>query len=282
MLNKFSEEDFLVFRNPLVSGRHSPGGIGGLLLAGVAFQSFFLWLEYFVKDFSSYPYKENIFIIHFCLSCIIATLSVLFAVSPVYMRAQKLQYLISILSIQNIGGVSIYILALLALGADVTSASALLLKFTSITLAGGILVFLLTCIRLYFLIQNGKFRKGSSKNKQRTRLEKQTRLYLPIVVIGSTGLVFIMEYIMRNFNVAGIDTIIMVTLMIAIYYTMLFVLPEQLVILYCKYRFDSFNYEQNGQLKPIRDQAGNIVDENVEEDISYKELYEEMEDWEKN
>ncbi|WP_199868493.1 hypothetical protein [Virgibacillus senegalensis] len=282
MLNKFSEEDFLVFRNPLVSGRHSPAGIGGLLLAGVAFQAFFLRLEYFVKDFSSYPYKENIFIIHFCLSCIIVTLSVLFAVSPVYMRAQRLQYFISILSIQNIGGVSIYILALLALGADVTSASALLLKFTSITLAGGILVFLLTCIRLYFLIQNGKFRKGSSKNKQRTRLEKQTRLYLPIVVIGSTGLVFIMEYIMRNFNVAGIDTIIMVTLMIAIFYTMLFVLPEQLVILYCKYRFDSFNYEQNGQLKPIRDQAGNIVDENVEEDISYKELYEEMEDWEKN
>ncbi|QTN00533.1 hypothetical protein ERJ70_15250 [Sediminibacillus dalangtanensis] len=57
MLNKFSEEDFLVFRNPLVSGRHSPGGIGGLLLAGVALQSFFLWLEYYVKEFSSYPYK---------------------------------------------------------------------------------------------------------------------------------------------------------------------------------------------------------------------------------
>lgn len=71
------------------------------------------------------------------------------------------------------------------------------------------------------------------------------------MIVGSVGLLFILQYLVRTFGLADIESIVMVTLFILLFYTMLFVLPEQLVILYCKYRFDSFNYDKNGNLKPM-------------------------------
>lgn len=32
---------------------------------------------------------------------------------------------------------------------------------------------------------------------------------------------------------------------------MIFVLPEQLVLLYCKFRFESFNYNEDGNLNEL-------------------------------
>ncbi|WP_371069050.1 hypothetical protein [Sediminibacillus sp. JSM 1682029] len=280
MMNKFSESDFLVLRGPLESGRQSPGGLGGVLVLAVILQALMLFLEHFVGGYSVYPNKDIIFQFHFGISCIIAFLSVIYMIPAVYMNSQKIQYFLSIIASQNLFGISFLIMAFLALGADITTNTNSLVRLTFLTLGVGVLIFFSTYIRFYFLLKKGEFRKGSTRDIQRSKLE--TKSYLPIVIIGSTGLVFILQYIMRNFDMVGFDTIIMATIMIGLFYTMLFVLPEQLVILYCKYRFDSFNYEQNGQLKPIHDQDGNIVDENVDEDISYKELYEEMEDWEKN
>lgn len=71
------------------------------------------------------------------------------------------------------------------------------------------------------------------------------------MIVGSVGLLFILQYLVRTFGLADIESIVMITLFILLFYTMLFVLPEQLVILYCKYRFDSFNYDKNGNLKPM-------------------------------
>ncbi|WP_280528738.1 hypothetical protein [Virgibacillus pantothenticus] len=40
---------------------------------------------------------------------------------------------------------------------------------------------------------------------------------------------------------------------------MLFVLPEQLVILYCKYRFESFNFDKDGNLKPMGTKRKDVI-----------------------
>ncbi|WP_053218457.1 hypothetical protein [Virgibacillus senegalensis] len=276
MLGKLPEDYFGVLRGPLESGRQSPGGLGGVLVIYVILQALMLFLEHFVGGYSVYPNKDIIFRFHFGISCIIAFLSVIYMIPAVYMNSQKFQYFLGIIASQNLFGFSFLIMAFLALGADITPNINSLVRLTFLTLGVGVLIFFSTYIRFYILLQKGEFCKGSKRDIQRSKLE--TKSYLPIVIIGSTGLVFILQYIMRNFDMAGFDTIVMVTVMIGLFYTMLFVLPEQLVILYCKYRFDSFNYEQNGRLKPLRDQSGNIINEIKDKDINYKALFEEMKD----
>ncbi len=276
MLGKLPEDYFWVLRGPLESGRQSPGGLGGVLVISIILQALMLFLEHFVGGYSVYPNKDIIFQFHFGISCIIAFLSVIYMIPAVYMNSQKIQYFLGIIASQNLFGFSFLIMAFLALGADITPNINSLVRLTFLTLGVGVLIFFSTYIRFYILLQKGEFCKGSKRDIQRSKLE--TKSYLPTVIIFSTGLVFILQYIMRNFDMAGFDTIVMVTVMIGLFYTMLFVLPEQLVILYCKYRFDSFNYEQNGRLKPLRDQSGNIINEIKDKDINYKALFEEMKD----
>ncbi|WP_245911382.1 hypothetical protein [Paraliobacillus ryukyuensis] len=132
-----------------------------------------------------------------------------------------------------------------------------MITFTYITLAIGFIVFIITFIRFYILLKNGKYRKGAKKDYQRRKFKGKS--LLPIAIPAGIGIVFIIQYLIRTFDFASAETIIMAILMIGLFYTKLFVLPEQLVLQYCKIRFDSFNYEQNGRLKPVRDEDGNII-----------------------
>ena len=51
---------------------------------------------------------------------------------------------------------------------------------------------------------------------------------------------------------------LMIFLAFLLYFMMMFVLPEQLVILYCKFRFKSFNFDPDGNLYPASSCKGDI------------------------
>ncbi|MFB1051946.1 hypothetical protein [Paraliobacillus sp. JSM ZJ581] len=257
MLQQLTEKDFLVLRGPFESKRQSPKSLGGILMLGMLLQVLLLSAEYYGSQYSTFPFKIEIFKIHLIISIILAVGSIIFAIPSVYMRYQKMQYFINTLVSQNLGGLSFYILALLVLGNDLSDKSEELLTFTYITLIIGLVIFIATSIRFYMLLKKGKYRKGTNKDQQRRYFE--TNSLLPIVIPAGIGIVFMIQYLIRTFNFGGVDTIVMSTLMVVLFYAMLFVLPEQLVLQYCKTRFDSFNYEQNGLLKPVRDEEGNII-----------------------
>jgi len=109
------------------------------------------------------------------------------------------------------------------------------------------LVFIATSVRFYILLRNGLYRKGSKKDKLRGRFE--TKSYIPAAVLGGMGLVFVIQYIARTSAIIDVDIMIVIVIGILLFFVMLFVLPEQLVILYCKYRFKSFNFDKRGYLK---------------------------------
>ncbi|GIP62324.1 hypothetical protein J32TS6_08790 [Virgibacillus pantothenticus] len=64
-------------------------------------------------------------------------------------------------------------------------------------------------------------------------------------------MVYIIQYIYRISYTLDINTMVLLIIGSFLFFTMLFVLPEQLVILYCKYRFESFNFDKDGNLKPM-------------------------------
>ncbi|WP_338655068.1 hypothetical protein V6B14_03070 [Sporosarcina psychrophila] len=108
------------------------------------------------------------------------------------------------------------------------------------------MLFVATVIRFSILLKRGKYRKGSKRDGLLAKFE--TKTYIPAVIIGGTGLVFIVQFVVRTFNLADIEEAVITVLCFAVFYTMIFVLPEQLVILYCKFRFKSFNFDKRGYM----------------------------------
>ncbi|MED4906170.1 hypothetical protein [Parageobacillus thermoglucosidasius] len=258
MFKKLSAEDFAALRGPFESGRQSPGNLGGILFLSVFLQSLVYGLEYFVAaDASIYPNKERILMIHFWVTLILVILSVIYSVPAVYKRSQKMQYFVVILVSQNMAGVTSYLWALFFLGKNIgiQLSKEALLNFTYITLLIGLLIFIVTSIRFYILLIKGQYRKGSKKAEQRENMEYLLKSYLPVIIAGSIGVLFIVPFLIRNINVdlltQGFEPLLVIILGPILFFTMMFVLPEQLILLYCKYRFEGFNFYMSGHLKEL-------------------------------
>ena len=252
MLKKLSERDFAVLRGPLESGRQSPNSLAFALMIAVFFQPLMMVLVYIVAaDDSIYPYKNIIFYIHIFITSIIFIMSVVFSIPFFYKKAQKIQYLTIILASQNIGGTCFYLMALFFVGQDKSIDVSSLMIFTYVSMTLGLLIFIFTSIRFYILLKKGEYRAGSKKGEIRYKAEQGIKSYLSLIIIGSIGLLFNVQFLIRNLSFLDIESIFMITLCILLFYAMMFVLPEQLVILYCKYRFDSFNFNKRGELNPM-------------------------------
>jgi hypothetical protein len=250
LLGSLKEEDFKVLRAPLESGRQRPSALAGILVLSLFLQTLLFALEYFVAGYSTvYPYKDESLTVHFWFTVGLIVLSLIYAIPAIYNRSGRIQYLISILVSQNLFSLCLFISALFLIGKDgdeqgVTSES--LLNFTYITLAIGLLIFIVTFIRFYTLLKKGEYRKGSEKDELRAKFEAKS--YLPMASIAGLGLVFVIQYIARNSAIDDINIMLMIVIGIGLFFVMLFILPEQLVILYCKYRFKSFNFDERSYL----------------------------------
>lgn len=250
MLRKLTVEDFAVLKEPLESGRQSPSSLGGTLVLAALFQCLMFYLTYSVAAGATiFPNVEMIKKIHFWFTAILVACSIIYAIPAVYKRGQKVQYLIVILMSQNIAAVMTYLSAMFLLGNSEGITAGSLLTVTYVTLGAGVLIFIATSIRFYILLKKGGYRKGSKRDELRGNLEQIIKSNFLSVIIGSVGIGYIIQYLFRfaHFDDEGAAFIIVLSLLI--FFTMLFVLPEQLVILYCKCRFRSFNFNRRGYLE---------------------------------
>ena len=250
MFSTLNEEDFEVLRGPLESGRQSPANLGFVLILSIFLQAMLFALEYFMAaDSTIFPYKDEILNVHFWITIIVIVLCLIYAIPAVYKRSGKIQYFLSIIVGQNMSSIPFLIIALFLIGKPEEGMIATpesLLNFTYILLFIGLLIFVATCIRFYILLRNGHYRKGSKKGELRGKFEKTS--YIPTAIITGVGLVFIIQYIARNSAIDDINVMIVIVGGILVFFVMLFILPEQLVILYCKLRYKSFNFNIRGYL----------------------------------
>ncbi|KQL36828.1 hypothetical protein [Psychrobacillus sp. FJAT-21963] len=250
MFRKLKEDDYGVLRGPLESGRQSPGNLAIVLIIGIFLQALLYALEYFMAaDSTIYPYKDEILIVHFWITVVLIVLSLIYALPAVFKRSEKVQNLLVIIVTQNMSSVPFLIMALFLIGnkgEGLIATPESLLNFTLIILFIGLLVFFATFIRFYILLQKGHYRKGSKKGEIRGRFE--TTSYISAAMIAGIGIVFVIQYIARNSAINDLNMIILIVGGFLTFFIMLFILPEQLVILYCKYRFKSFNFNERGYL----------------------------------
>ncbi|SDC84604.1 hypothetical protein SAMN05421663_104293 [Terribacillus halophilus] len=245
------EMDFWALRNSLDT-RQSISSLGAMLIVSIFLNAILFLVVYIVVfDYSTYPNKESIYKAHLYITVILSLLSLIFGLPSVYKRFEKIQYLITIIVSQNLFGAFPLLFALFAFGNVYGVTQDDLLTITKLALFAGGLVFIVTSIRFFLLLKRGEYRADSYKEKVRKKWENFVRGKLPVFTAIGVGAVFIIQFLFRVIPLTDFDTIIMGTLSILIYLTMLFVLPEQLVILYCKIRYESFNHNRKGNLKPF-------------------------------
>lgn len=247
LIKNLKSHDYAVLRKPFESGRQSPSNLAGILIVGIPFLWLFYYLTYSVAaEMTIFPNVERIKSIQFNTTLIVSILCLIFAIPIVYKKLGWVQYVINTIFSQLIFCVSPFIIALYILGQQENASRESLLNFTYIALAIGISIFIVTCIRFYILLRKGAYREGSSKDKLRNKFEKSS--YLPVVIVASTGLVLLLQYAIRTIPTDSIEDFTLIYLPLIISYMMVFVLPEQLVLIYCKLRFKAFNFNSRGYL----------------------------------
>ncbi|MFP7168909.1 hypothetical protein [Terribacillus sp. 7520-G] len=245
------EMDFWALRNSLET-RQSISSLGAVLIVSIFLNAILFLLVYVVVfEYSIYPNKEDIYKAHLYITIVLSLFGLVFGLPFFYKRYEKIQYFISIIVSQNLFGAFPLLFALFAFGNVYGISQNNLLMITRLALFAGGLVFVVTSVRLFLLLKRGEYRADSRKDKVRKKWEDFVRGHLPVFIAIGVGAVFIIQYLFRIIPIANFDIFIMGTLCILIYMTMLFVLPEQLVILYCKIRYESFNHNRKGNLKPF-------------------------------
>ncbi|MFD2654763.1 hypothetical protein [Gracilibacillus thailandensis] len=248
-LDKLKEEDFYVLRGALASGRQSPNNFGGMFTLAIFLQALMVFLAHVVVGYDSqFPYKNNILWVHSTITILIIILSVIFAIPTVYKKMEVFQYFISIIISQNLFGITSFFIAIHILGSTNASITSLILA-SILTLILGLLVFVVTSVRFYLLLTKGEYRKGTSRDQTRQKFEAKS--FLPHVVIGGLGIVYFIQFITSNVSRIELNSLMIGIIGIILFYGMMFVLPEQLVILYCKKRFKSFNFNKEGNIYPM-------------------------------
>lgn len=247
MLHKLKKKDFAVLRGPLESYRQSPDSLAGALILMVFLQALLYYVTYHISaETTRFPNAGKMQEIHFWFTVSLILLCIIYSIPKIYMWGQKMQYFISILTVQNTGA-SMYFSALFLIGDQDAIAISSMLTFTKVTLIIAVLLFIATCIRFNILLAKGHYRNGSRKGQLREGFE--TTSYVPLAIIGSTGFVFVIQFLIGIIDWQNFEDLFIVILCMGLFYVMIFVLPEQLVILYCKFRFKNFNFDKNGVLR---------------------------------
>ncbi|KZE38546.1 hypothetical protein AV656_06465 [Bhargavaea cecembensis] len=233
--------NYAVLRLPIESGRQSPQNLAGNMLLASFLQAGLFAAEYYIVGYSSgHPWKEQVLTGHFWFTAILIALSLLYSFPAVYRRSEKLQYLISILVSQNLFGITFYICAMFVATRGTEASAESMVNFTWISLLIGLLVFLLVFVRLIRKIRRGDYREGSRQEEMREQFEYKS--YIPAATMAGLGIFFVLQYVIRQNGWTDFGSLLFALIGFGLFYAMLFVLPEQLVILYCKFRFRCFNY----------------------------------------
>lgn len=252
-LDQLSEEDFAVLSGPLDSGRQSPSGLAGTLLLAPFLLGFVVILaNFFVfgdRIEPAHPVVIVICLIMDVVGFLIIVLSFVFSAKKVYKSRQSTQYFITILVSQFLFGGFFYWIVLYILfdnkqfHHNIVISNNEMLSLIIGTLLLGMLIFIIAFIRFIRLLEDGKFRKNTKRDEIRGSLENNIPKIKRTATVGGASFVLIGISLNRIYGVYDFEFLLGATVSMSLFYVMLFILPEQLVIWYSIKRFESFQFD---------------------------------------
>lgn len=249
-LNKLSEIDFGVLNGPLKSGRQSPESLGGTLLLVPFLVGVFLLIGNFFVFMDRIEPAHDVVIILCILfdivGLVVSILAVSFAFKKVYKSRQAEQYLVVTLISLYIFGILPLVIALYMIFDDVqfnhnfSIGNTKMVLFIIGILVLGVMVFLFAFLRFIKRLEDGKYRRENKSDTNEGYLEGRSLNFKKISITVGIAFILVAIILLTVLHVTDVETLFMSSLSIMLFYSMLFILPKQIVIWYCIKRFKSF------------------------------------------
>ncbi len=247
-LNKYNEEDFVQFRVALESGKLSPKRLIITLVGGILGQLLLALCLFIVADPQMFPgyFKDEILIVVYFFTSILIIFSIVFLIPFFYRKNQRMQYIISSVNILNILSVMPLFCSLFFLvrNRDLSLMVYLVIAVSLIVFGMGLYWLVLCGLRKK--IQYGGYRNdvAGKRNGMAVRHDNADLSQIPSIIFGGAGFAMIVG----SLGLVG-DTLVMI-IMLLLYLTGIYLFAQARLIMYCKRRFRSFNFSEEGHLYP--------------------------------
>ncbi|MFX3616593.1 MAG: hypothetical protein ACE3JK_03640 [Sporolactobacillus sp.] len=239
LLDKFQESDFAMFKKGLISGRLNPSRVGKFLLVVDLISALFIYCgqQAAIVAHGSF-YKSWISLIYgqWYSLLALAIVSLPFLLKKVSVTFQK-------------SGLVLLILSFIELAIDLSCATLFAWKYSYANLPFNLvillymiinlLIFVLSLIRSYFLLKKGEFRKEGRGffHKQYSEGMSRFSAILPFSAAGVLLSIIASKYWGQD---ASTVLIVIVGFVVSLFLFGVGII-EYLYIIYCKFRFKSFN-----------------------------------------
>lgn len=254
-LDRLEEEDFALFRISFESGRQTLDNLRNVLILGIFGQLLFSVGIFAAADPTMHPgYNKAVLLtIQYILTFMLILLSIIYAIPAVYNKRQQGQLIVGSLLLLNFLAISPYFAALFMLvrTVELTERSFIILAVCIFLL--GIAYLIAILVRLQRSIENGDFRKESKKHnyKEVSEREYSTLSKLPELIIAGMGFLFIFNFLLEGLLRGDIENLILVVLFFSVFFMGMYLFAHSIISIYCKGRFASFNFDENGKLQPL-------------------------------
>lgn len=251
--DRLKEADFQLFRIPFESKRQSPDNFRKVVYGMLFAQAFPLFFNYLMLTENTD--RLGVFlIVLIILSCILSIiwtiLALIFTRRKVYVKRQVTQYLITSMLAFDFMMVTMFVngVSVLAVTSDISEKSLKFLVVATIVLI--LAVFFNVLSWLTRSIQKGDYRLDSDKHDYRELSTKERQIPRTVSkAIGPTvGTLYILHFIWYNVTSISFSAVLAVTISLLIPYLAAYAFCFTIVNYYCKKRFKSFNFDENGEL----------------------------------
>ena len=254
-LHKLEEEDFAIFRASFESGRQTPKNLRKAIFILILMQVVIGIGVYAAAGPSMRPeyYKATLLIVQYILTLILLIYSMIYTIPTIYMKRQHIQFLVASLSLFNFFGIFPYYGGLFMLVRTVEITERSFFNLALFILVTGVILFIIIIFRLQRLLQAGIFGRDSKKYNYEEVLKKDRAILskLPKVMIAGIGIMFTIQIVLLKSFDADTETIMIVLIGIALFYYAIIQFANATIVTYCKKRFASFNFDEDGNLYPL-------------------------------
>lgn len=253
-LDKFKEEDFGLFRSSFESERQSPKSAGKWLLISVFTQTF-MFLLLFIVTFEYtrlYVFKLVIVSAVLLLTVVLIILSIVYSIPHLYKKQEHIQYKVLSLGLFNNIIVHPFFIGMFILMQANDTNDLIYIGVALLLSLMGIGLFAVIFYKTTDAIANGYFSRCSTKNDydEAVKKDKGFNSNLPTLIFGGTGFLLIFGSSLPFVGTVEGEKVFLAILFISVYFFGIHVITMNLIAIYCKGRFRSFNFSQEGYLYP--------------------------------
>lgn len=253
-MNMLKESDFAIFRTSFESGRQTPIALRKSIIIAILMQLVMGVVIFAAADPTMRPeyHKVTLLIIQYTFTLLLIIYALVYLFPSANFKKQHNQLLAGSLLLLNFIGIFPFYAGMFLLVRNTEVSESSFYSLAAVIVVSGILLYAATTYRLRKSIEAGNYRKDSEKFNYEDVVKKDSKILSRLLefIIAGVGIVFIISYLMSTMP-DDLEDIILVLFCFLLFYLGIFLFAYSTISVYCKRRFNSFHFDEEGQLYPF-------------------------------